>query len=297
MNHWQRLVVSGSAHLDFLHRMSTNSVAELEQGTHAETIFADARGRIVERVDLCRIDDLSSLLVFGPGAVTTLPSWLDRYIFAEKLDFISHGPEDSMIEFMGPQIGDLLEGGLSDVVIPGRACGVSEAGLCYARHRWAGVETIRFAGPTRQLEGLWNRLVAGPVTPVGETAWHLQRISHGVPLREAELNDAHNPWEAHLGASIDLHKGCYIGQEVIARLEAYDKIKQRLVGLHLPSVVAQGTRIEHEGRDVGYVCSCVSNPQGQCLGLGYVRNAHATAGSQLTIVDHGICLVTPLPMP
>jgi folate-binding protein YgfZ len=297
MNHWQRLVVSGSAHLDFLHRMSTNSVAELEQGTHAETIFADARGRIVERVDLCRIDDLSSLLVFGPGAVTTLPSWLDRYIFAEKLDFISHGPEDSMIEFMGPQIGDLLEGGLSDVVIPGRACGVSEAGLCYARHRWAGVETIRFAGPTRQLEGLWNRLVAGPVTPVGETAWHLQRISHGVPLREAELNDAHNPWEAHLGALIDLHKGCYIGQEVIARLEAYDKIKQRLVGLHLPSVVAQGTRIEHEGRDVGYVCSCVSNPQGQCLGLGYVRNAHATAGSQLTIVDHGICLVTPLPMP
>ena len=125
----------------------------------------------------------------------------------------------------------------------------------------------------------------------------MHRIESGVPLRGAELSDAHNPWEARLSGAVDLNKGCYIGQEVIARLEAYDKVKQSLVGLLLPDGASENDRLLHDGKNVGYVCSAAQHPEQRRIGLGYVRNAHAHPKTELEIDGRqDMCQIVDLPM-
>ena len=79
--------------------------------------------------------------------------------------------------------------------------------------------------------GVWEHLSASGIPPVGEEALEAVRLSYAVPAYGHELGEAYNPLEAGLIGSIDFAKGCYIGQEVIARLDTYQKIQKHLVRL------------------------------------------------------------------
>ncbi|MBT3344582.1 MAG: hypothetical protein HN404_16390 [Gemmatimonadetes bacterium] len=299
ISHWQWLNIGGSDHLDFLHRMCTTSLEGTQPGDCAEVVFPDARGRIVERADVCRIEDAVSWLVLGPGEPNALEAWLDRYIFSESVQFTTPDTTQAMIEVLGPDAEDCLSAQMPEIRSSSSACGVTTSGLVYCRQEWAGVDTIRVAGAKARIHDLWHHLQSASAVPVGETAWQLHRISTGIGSRGAELTDAHNPWEAGLGHTVDLNKGCFIGQEVIARLEAYDKIKQRLVSLTLPPSATQGARLHDEGRDVGYLSSVARRPNGDTIGLGYLRNAQAESGHCLRVDGGGqatVRLVAPLPM-
>ncbi len=299
ISHWQWLHVSGSDHLDFLHRMCTNSLAGTQPGDHVEVVFPDARGRIVERADVCRTGDATCWLVLGPGQVSGLEAWLDRYIFTESIQFASPGTDQAMIEVIGPAAEDCLATQLPEIRNAPSAVGVTDTALVYCRQEWAGINTIRLAGDQPLIHDLWQRLQSDAALPVGETAWQLHRIAAGIGARGSELTDAHNPWEAGLGHAVDLNKGCYIGQEVIARLEAYDKIKQRLVGLTLLASASQGARLHDEERDVGYLSSVATRPDGETIGLGYLRNAQAEPGRCIAVDGGGqatVRFVPPLPM-
>jgi hypothetical protein len=289
---WHWLTLRGRDHLDFLQRMCTNTVDSRDLGEHVEVVFADARGRIIERADLCRVTEESTLLVLGPGEPHTLPEWLDRYIFSEDIEFCLPATGETMIELLGPEAHRFLEG------IPCHDDTTSDdLDLMIARLTWAGVDTVRLVGAETEISRVWKRLVHDGAIPVGEAAWNVHRIESGVPLRGAELSDAHNPWEARLSGAVDLNKGCYIGQEVIARLEAYDKVKQSLVGLLLPDGASENDRLLHDGKDVGYVCSAAQHPEQRRIGLGYVRNVHAHPKTELEIDGRqDMCQIVDLPM-
>lgn len=296
LSHWQWLQITGADHIDFIHRMCTNAVADCDTGDAIEIVFTDARGRIVERADLYRLDDDRSWLVLGPGSPNTLATWLDRYIFSEAIEFCPPATTDRMIEIIGPAARSCVSQVLPQLTQTG-ACGRIAPDLVFAHHQWTGLDVFRLAGSAPVIGDLWRRLAAGPAAPCSETAWHLRRIEAGTALREAELTDAHNPWEAGLGHAIDLNKGCYIGQEVIARLDTYDKVKQQLVGLNLPSCAVEGMRLLDGDRDVGYVSSRVAGPTGENIGLGYVRKSQARLHHRLGLKGGGeasIRLVVPL---
>jgi folate-binding protein YgfZ len=112
------------------------------------------------------------------------------------------------------------------------------------------------------------------------------RIQHAVPLYGQEMGDAYNPLEAGLIGSIDFHKGCYIGQEVIARLDTYQKVQKRLVRLRFSpeAPVSPGAALEDNGHEVGKVTSVSSIPTtGELIGLGYVRTASLAVGANLQL--------------
>ena len=75
---------------------------------------------------------------------------------------------------------------------------------------------------------VWECLLASGVTPAGEDAFQAMRMDYAVPVLGRELGDSYNPLEAGLNGSIDFSKGCYIGQEVIARLDTYQKVQKQL---------------------------------------------------------------------
>ena len=117
-----------------------------------------------------------------------------------------------------------------------------------------------------------------------EDAWEALRIAQGRPKPDAELTEDYNPLEVGLWDTISFTKGCYIGQETIARLNTYKGIKQYLWGIKLAGSVAVGTPITLDGEKVGVLTSCTQIDTG-AIGLGYVRSKAGGVGLKVMIGD------------
>ncbi len=133
---------------------------------------------------------------------------------------------------------------------------------------------------------VWNHLVEAGVTPMGTEAYDIVRVENAVPAYGNEMGEPYNPLEAGLIGSIDFAKGCYIGQEVIARLDTYQKVQKYLVTLRFSteSTPAAGSGLVGDGRVIGRVTSLGSIPNGgDTIGLGYVRKAFASEGARLEL--------------
>jgi folate-binding protein YgfZ len=140
--------------------------------------------------------------------------------------------------------------------------------------------------PPEAAPATWQQLTGTGITPVGLEAYQAVRVRHAVPLYGHEMGDAYNPLEAGLIGSVDFHKGCYIGQEVIARLDTYQKVQKRLVMLRFSAeaAVSEGASLERNDQAVGAVTSVTRVPTtGQLIGLGYVRTASAAVGTRLEL--------------
>lgn len=112
------------------------------------------------------------------------------------------------------------------------------------------------------------------------------RIRASIPLYGREMGDTYNPLEAGLIGAVDFTKGCYIGQEVIARLDTYRKVQKRLVALRFsqPSSAEVGSKLISGDKEVGVVTSMGLIPgDSEMVGLGYVRSAFAAVGSRICV--------------
>jgi hypothetical protein len=116
---------------------------------------------------------------------------------------------------------------------------------------------------------------------MGETLWQELRIGQGRPAPGQELTEDYNPLEAGLWQTISLSKGCYIGQETIARLHTYRGVKQQLWGVRLTQAAAPDSIVRVGTEKIGRLTSCVATPDGY-LGLAYIRTKNVEPG--LTVV-------------
>ena len=290
VSHWTRLSLTGADHLDFLHRMTTNDVVHLGPGEGCPAVFADNRGRIVDLVGLLRATETSTLVVAGPPARERLPAWLERFLFVEKVEVEDLTETTAMVEVQGPRAAAPIRATLgvdTDAVENFHLLSdVGTSGPWVMRRDGHGCAGVRLVGEPVAIARHWQALLQHGVAPLGEEAAEILRVEAGAPA-ESELNDEHNPWEAGLEGAIHMNKGCYIGQEVIARLDTYDKVKQRLVGLRVedgsPAPVG-GTAVRAGDRQVGEITSAILSPRLGCaVALAYIRNAYCAPGTPLVI--------------
>jgi folate-binding protein YgfZ len=135
---------------------------------------------------------------------------------------------------------------------------------------------------------LRDALAAAGAEPVGPDAVEALRVELGIPAFGKELGESYNPLEAGLLPLISFTKGCYIGQEVVARLNTYDKVKKRLVGLRWNGESPEaGAPLLMEGKQAGVMTTSARSPRFGGIGLGYVRKAHATTGTELIADSSG----------
>ena len=135
---------------------------------------------------------------------------------------------------------------------------------------------------------VWQEVAAAGASPMGMEAYQALRIGEVAPEYGGEMGEAYNPLETGLWGSISFTKGCYIGQEVIARLDTYQKVQKHLVSLSFsPNArVQEGAKLAQEGKEVGSVTSVVKLPTtGELMGLGYVRKGASEVGTQLSITE------------
>ena len=204
-------------------------------------------------------------------------------------------PETTMLTVLGPnstvRLGQLVDEELADLP-PYHTRSVTLGGESFSviNRPLAEIPAFELLLSTDSASAVWSALVESEITPIGLQAYQTLRVERAIPSHGREMGDTYNPLEAGLIGSIDFTKGCYIGQEVIARLDTYRKVQKHLVVLHFPedTQVSEGDSLEHEGRNIGTVTSVAYIPtSGQLIGLGYVRTASASVGTRLNLAAPG----------
>ncbi len=290
------LYMRGADHLDFLHRMTSNDFHNLQIGHGLETVFIEQRARILDLATCYRGPDATALIL-SPDSRATIPAWLDRFIFAEALELADRTDETAMFELVGPHVAELVTRVLNANLATFQDHQLLDSqvadGLWLARTAGPG---LRAFGPPDVVKALWQRLAAAGASPIGAATWEILRVEQGLPLLGRELTQNYNPWEAGLGRAIHLDKGCYIGQEVIARLDTYDKVKQHLVGLRLftAKLPPTGQPLRDGAREVGRITSAVHSPSLGPIALAYVRRSACVEGTVLD-ADEAQATVVSLP--
>ena len=286
-----RLKATGPDALDLLNRMSTNQVLSLEPGQGAPTILTTDRGRILDLIGVVNFGEYV-LLLTSPGEQQKVIDWLDKYTIMEDMTVADLTPEITMLTVLGPnstvRLEQLVNAELADlppyhnrsVILGGESISVINRPL-------AESPAFELLLSPDSAAAVWSALIEAEITPIGLRAYQALRVERAIPSHGQEMGDAYNPLEAGLIGSIDFRKGCYIGQEVIARLDTYRKVQKHLVVLHFPedAHVSEGDGLEYEGQNMGTVTSVVCIPtSGQLVGLGYVRTASASVGTRLNLV-------------
>jgi folate-binding protein YgfZ len=221
------------------------------------------------------------LLVGSGGLEEEIIRWVDKYTITENLALEPLTGRTFMITLVGPGSEAAARSavdagaGESKASRPGALDVLREDGV---------LPRVHLVGPLESAGAVWQHLRGAGAEEVGYHAWQVLRIMHGIPERPGELSGEFNPYDAGLRGAISFTKGCYIGQEVIARLDTYQKVRRGLSGLVSRSDrFAPGTAVlDAEGKEIGRVTSRAPVPlDGWWPSLAVVRLD--TAGEKLEV--------------
>ena len=284
-----RLVLTGDDALDLINRLSTNELATLEVGAGAATVLTTNKGRIVDLLHVHRSED--RLVAFtSPGNQQRVAEWIDFYTFVEDVTVEDVTGETAMLSLTGLDSTKFL-----DDMTDGRASSLATYGRLSARISHAAAEVYRsdFLGPpsfdivvdAEHRDSLFSILTDVGATPAGPDVIEALRVQRGIPAFGKELTEDYNPHEANLVHHVSFSKGCYIGQEVIARLQTYKKVSKYLVALRWDGDdPAPGSFLTHDGKRMGIITSAARLPHtGANVGLAYVRKQFVDDGT--TVAD------------
>ena len=293
-----RIELSGVDRLEFLHRMSTNDIRALQPGSGLQTVLTTPEAKILELLTVYARPE-SLLCITSPQNTAKVFSWFQRNIFfRDKVKPVDRSAQTIQFSLLGPRSVELL-----------RSLGAQNLDALPAFHSrtltLAGHEVLAARLPNPAAGGfdliadaacgevLWEAVLAAGndfgLLPLGFTAYNSLRIEAGQPLYGLELSEDVNPLEAGLKSAISFAKGCYTGQEVIARLDTYQKLKQTLVRLELSRLPADALPmpLESGGTEIGKLTSAARLPDGHVQGLGYVRMKAFQPGAVAKVLSAG----------
>ena len=287
LSHWGLLKISDDDRLRFLHNQSTNDFQKLKPGQGCDTVFVTSTARTIDLVTTYVTEDAVLLLV-SPNRRQQLLEWLDRYIFPmDRVELGDISNETAIFSLVGPESDTLLT--KLGVQLPiGEGYGshqhlnLNDIDVRIARGSGLALPGYTLIVPASDGAKLWQTLTTANATPMGDRVWQQLRIEQGRPLPDYELTEDYNPLEAGLWTTISFDKGCYIGQETIARLNTYKGVKQQLWGVRLPAPVEPGTVVTVDGEKVGKLTSCTQTEQGY-LGLAYIRTKAGGVGLKVQV--------------
>lgn len=270
--HWGRIEVSDVDRLTFLHNQSTNDLKSRKPGEGCDTVFVTSTARTIDLATAYFLEN-SVLLLVSPGMTEKLTKFLDRYIFfQDKVTLTDMTAQTAAFSLLGAQSHAFIEK-------LGAAALINQP---YGTHKTIQIDdlTVRIAvGSGLAIEGYTLITDANfqpefsDVVTLSDSAWEHLRIEQGRPMPGHELTDDYNPLEAGLWHTISFNKGCYIGQETIARLDTYNGVKQQLWGIQLSEPVEAGTVVTLDDAKVGVVTSVSDR-----IGLAYIRTKAGGAG-------------------
>ncbi len=288
-SHWGRIQVSDDDRIRFLHNQSTNDFQRLKPGQGCDTVFVTSTARTIDLATAYIMGDAVLLLV-SPNRRQQLMEWMDRYLFPmDRVELKDISSESATFSLIGPESDALLQ--KLGVEMPiGEAYGshqqltLGDFQVHIAVGSGLALPGYTLIVPANDAAKLWQALAEAGATPMGDRLWEQLRIEQGRPTPDHELTDDYNPLEAGLWETISFDKGCYIGQETIARLNTYKGVKQQLWGVRLQAPVEPGTVVMLGEEKVGKLTSSTQSDQGT-FGLAYIRTKAGGEGLKVQVGD------------
>lgn len=267
------LTIRGPDAADFLQRLCTQDVAALAVGAALPAAFLTAKGKLESLVWVGR--DAEGFVVEAQAHERDkVVALLERYHFAEKLAIAV--PADSTCAMvLGPAGDAAREPGTLSRDGEGVSFAASGRGL-----RWT-----RWHGPKKSAP-------ATACPSAGIDAWQVRRVAAGLPWMGLDVDGGTLAMEAGIDDHISFTKGCYTGQEIVARIQTYGHVNRRLCRLRIDGtgVVAPGSAIaDDDGIPIGRVLSVVAVPgAGARLGLGFLPRELGAAGAKHRLADGAV---------
>lgn len=285
LTHWGLLELTGEDRLNFLHNQSSNDIKALQPGQGCDTVILASTARTIDLVSVFVTED-STLLLVSPNRREQLLQWFDRYIFfGDKVELCDQTDTLTTFSLLGPQSTSVLEKlSLTAPAEPYQHQQFPDLSVRVAAGSGLATSGYTLIVAQEQAATLWQRLTEAGAVPMGANAWEQLRIMQGRPSPDAELTEDYNPLEAGLWHTVSFDKGCYIGQETIARLNTYNGVKQQLWGIQLSAVVEPGTPIHVGEQKVGVLTSLTHIDDGY-FGLGYIKTKAGGAELQVQVGD------------
>jgi folate-binding protein YgfZ len=301
-----RMHAGGADFLPLVGRLSTGDLTSIADDELRSSVLTTNKGRIVAHLLLWRGADGIELLS-GAGLASAIADHIARFTFAEKIDLQATSEATFHLSLIGPQIGAVLEA--LDLRNPGEYKAsrqeVAGAPVDLIGHDGHSPEGLSLIGSQGDRDSVRSALVeavesAGGCS-AGDQALQLWRILRGLPAAGYELTEEFNPLEAGLDQAISFTKGCYVGQEVIARLHSYKKVSRRIVGINFGESAQPpecGGALKQEGRACGVISSCTQLPdEGGWIGLGYMKLKALESDEPVTTGDGRVARIETLPFP
>ncbi len=275
------LRLTGADRVRFLNGMLSNDVSTLAPGQTCYALQLNRKGRILADLVVLVLDD-SVMLDTAAGTSSEVKEILERHVVADDVVLEDWSEDWGALGLEGPGVGDALEREGLARPEPGR----------FERAEWEGAELlllregsltpegVQVLGPREALAGLPSSL---GLEPLAEDAQEVLRIEAFLPLHGIDMTDRNFPAEARLERAVSYTKGCFIGQEIVARIRSRGAVKRFLAQIRAEAPLEAGATIRVGGTDVGRITSAAVSLVAGPVALGYVRAAEATPGTSLDL--------------
>ncbi|HEX6201683.1 MAG TPA: glycine cleavage T C-terminal barrel domain-containing protein [Thermoanaerobaculia bacterium] len=296
-----RLRLGGADRARFLHGLVTCDVKDLAEGRGAYGFVTSPQGRVLADVVVLALEDELWLEV-PPGADERVADHLAKYLIADRVEIAALPAVPLAVA--GPRAAELLAGLLGRGALPDepwshRAASPAGVPARLVRRGVAPVDTFDLWLPPGTGPELRAHLQAAGAAPVGDAAWDLLRVERGVPAFGRDFGADNFPQETGLGdQAVSYTKGCYLGQEIVARIHYRGGVHKALRGLRFRGVEApppSGTPLLADGRAAGTVGTTAVSPDHGAIGLAILHERANAPGTVLQIEGGGEAEVVELP--
>jgi folate-binding protein YgfZ len=302
--------LTGKDRLTFLNNLLTNDTKSLGAGQGCYAYLLNLKGRIVLDINVLQQQD-ATLLEVDARLADELCRTLDNYLFSDHVQIRNRTDDLGRLTLIGPDSAGIIDAIAAKSVTAGltellRSTSTEIAGtLCTVfRNDQCGEAQYEWIVPRDALAAIWKGFLNSAngeleaeefkpgmvkLRPIGWSAYNIARIEAGTPLLGIDLTDQNLPMEtAHwYSRAVHISKGCYLGQEVVARMHAHKAVARMLVGLKNPGDVppVAGEPLRDGETIVGCVTSSCMSPMlgNQAIAMAYVKKAYAEPGRVLTV--------------
>jgi folate-binding protein YgfZ len=292
-----RFCLTGADRQRFLNGQVTNNVKDLQPGQGCYAAIVNHKGKM--QGDLL-IHALAAELLLDcePGMAVTLAPRLEKFVVADDVQIVNVEPHYGLLSVQGPKAAETVAACGLGITLPTTAFHsvvVNDPALgelCVANVPRLGTTAFDLFVPVAALGPMLEKLLVAAAKNGGRAcgwqALETARIEAGIPRFPVDMDETNLPPEAGLDRSaISYSKGCYTGQEVIARIRTYGQVAKTLRRLRLeklPESPVKGMKLYAGEKEAGYLTSAIFSPANQApMALGYVRREHHKPGTKLTL--------------
>ena len=271
------LTVSGVDRLSWLHSICSQHLEALGDGDATEALVLSPTGHVEQHWQVTELGE-TVWIDTEPGAAPQVLDYLQKMRFLKRVEPVGVSANWAVLSVVGPAAVTVVT--LAGLPVPdavGRAVAAPDGGFI-RRMPWPGDAALDLLVPRDSREDVLTSLISAGAAPAGLWAFEALRAEARRPRLGVDTDHRTIPHEVGwIGTAVHLNKGCYRGQETVARVQNLGRPPRRLVLVHLSgesdTLPSPGTSIEHGGRSVGFLGTAVHHHELGPIGLAVIKRA------------------------